>query len=86
MALNQSKVAQADVAVACDDDVIMQQHAKRRGGLLDVFGYGDVGRRWRRVARRVVVQQPTLGHIDLILLFFLEMAISLGPEIGGGGF
>jgi hypothetical protein len=38
------------------------------------------------VWKRVIVEQPTLGHIDLILLFFLEMEISLGPEIEGGGF
>jgi hypothetical protein len=27
----------------------------------------------------------TLSHTDLILLFFLEISIPLGPEIGGGG-
>ena len=39
--LNQFEIAHAGVAVAADDQVIVQHQADRGSGLLDVLGQGD---------------------------------------------
>ena len=43
------------MAVAGDDDVVVQHDAERGGGLFDVLGHGDIGFGRGRIARRVVV-------------------------------
>ena len=43
--LNQFEIAHAGVAVAADDQVVVQHQADRGGGLLDVLGQGDIGLR-----------------------------------------
>jgi hypothetical protein len=55
--LDQLEVAQAGVAVAADDEMVVQDDPERGGGLLDVLGHGDVGCGRGRVARGVVVHQ-----------------------------
>ena len=40
---DQPQIAQAGVAVAANDDVVVQHDAERGGGFLDVLGDGDVG-------------------------------------------
>ena len=55
--LDQLEVAQAGVAVAADDQVIVQSEAERGGGLLDFLGHLDVGLGRGRVARGVVVHR-----------------------------
>jgi hypothetical protein len=55
--LDQLEVAQAGVAVAADDEMVVQHDPERGGGLLDVLGHGDVGCGRGRVARGVVVHQ-----------------------------
>ena len=41
--LDLPQLAQAGVAVAADDHVVVQHRAKRGGGLLDVLGHLDIG-------------------------------------------
>src|SRR5439155_19030967 len=51
------ELAQAGMAVAPDDDMVVQYHAERGRCSFDVLGYGDVGLRRGWVARGVVVHQ-----------------------------
>src|SRR5882757_8217868 len=55
--LDLPEFAQADVAVAPDDQMVVQDHAECRRGFFDVLGYSDVGLGRGRVAGGVVVQQ-----------------------------
>ena len=55
--LDLPKLAQAGMAVAADDDVVVQYHAERGGGFLDILGHGDVGLRRGRIARGMIVHQ-----------------------------
>jgi hypothetical protein len=55
--LDQLEVAEAGVAVAADDQMVVQYDPERGGGLLDVLGHGDVGCGRGRVPRGVVVHQ-----------------------------
>ena len=55
--LDLSELAQADMAVAADDQMVVQDDAEGRRGFLDVLGHRDVGLGRGRVARGVVVQQ-----------------------------
>ena len=48
--LDLPKLAQAGMAVAADDDLVVQYHAERGGGFLDILGHGDVGLKWGRIA------------------------------------
>jgi hypothetical protein len=63
--LDQLQVAQAGVAVAGDDQVVVQDDPERGGGLLDVLGHRDVGFGRGRVARGVVVHQDQYGGAEL---------------------
>lgn len=74
------------MAVLADDDVVMHGNAEwlRHGD--DLLRHLDVGARRGRIAGRMIMHQTTLIHMLLILLLFLESLISVGPEIGGGGY
>jgi hypothetical protein len=41
--LDQPEVAEADVAVVGNDEMVVQGNAERGGGFFDVLGYGYVG-------------------------------------------
>ena len=45
------------MAIAPNDQMVVQDHAECGGGFLDVLGYGDVGLGRGRVAGGMVVQQ-----------------------------
>jgi hypothetical protein len=45
--------------VASDDDVVVDSDAQALGDRDDVQGHLDVLGRWRRIARRVIVNQTT---------------------------
>src|SRR5205085_8429108 len=63
-ASNQPECLEARVALAADDDVIVERNAERAGGLDDLFGHFDVGARRARVAGRMVVYQDHRGRGD----------------------
>jgi len=63
--LDLPKLAQAGVAVAADNDMVVQYHAERGGGLLDILGHGDVGLGWGRIARRMIVHQDQRRGAEL---------------------
>jgi len=63
--LDLPQLAQAGVAVAADDHVVVQHHAKRGGGLLDILGHLDIGLGWCRIARRMIVHQDQRGGTEL---------------------
>jgi len=65
LGLDQLEVAQAGVAVAADDQVVVQSESERGGGSLDVLCYGDVGLGGGRVARGMVVHQDQCGGAEL---------------------
>lgn len=46
------------MAVAADDDVVVDSDAQRFRGVDDLLRDIDVGARRRRIARRVIVDQP----------------------------
>jgi hypothetical protein len=70
---------------AADDEMVVHGDAERRGRLHDVLGDGDVGLGWRRVARRVIVEQATSVYIYLILCEFNQRPNKVRAAIGGGG-
>jgi len=53
------------VAVAADDDMVVQNHTERGRGLLDILGHRDVGLRWRRIARGMIVHQDQRRGAEL---------------------
>jgi len=55
--LDLSQLAQAGVAVAADNHMVVQYDAERGGSLLDILGHGDVGLRRGRIARGMIVHQ-----------------------------
>src|SRR5271169_2131282 len=63
--LDLPKLAQAGVPVAADNDVVVQYHAERGGSLLDIFGHGDVGRGWGRIARGMIVHEDQRRGTEL---------------------
>lgn len=63
-ALKQPQRAEAGVAVAADDDVIVDGDAKRARSLNDLFGHGDIRARGRWIARGVIMyQQQRAGRM-----------------------
>ena len=60
----QAEVAQAGVAAAADDQVVVHRDAERLGGVDDVARDGDVGLRRGRVAGRMVVHQDQGGGVQ----------------------
>lgn len=58
---NQPHLLQTRMAVFADDDVVMHGDAKRNRDVDDRLGYLDVRLRWRRVARGVVMDKPTIS-------------------------
>ena len=62
------------MAVAADDDVVVHGDAERPRDLDDLLRHLDVGPRWRRIARRVIVQQKTAR---LIVLMSFDFSIGI---------
>ena len=67
---NQPQPLQARVPVLADDDVVEELHAERLGDGRHLPGHLDVGRRGRRVAGGVVVQQATNRATSMISFIF----------------
>ena len=68
---NQLQPLEARVAVLADDDVVVHGDAERAGDVDDRLRHLYVGVRWRRIARRMVVQQTTVRSSTLFFLEFL---------------
>lgn len=54
------------MAVAADDDVIVDRDTKRAGGIDDLLGHIDIGARRRRIARGMIVRQYTRRPVSVI--------------------
>src|SRR5262245_17987562 len=54
---NQLEALEAGVALASDDDVVVDGDAQRPGGIDDLLGHVDIGARRGGIARGVVVHQ-----------------------------
>jgi len=83
-ALQQLQAAKTRMAVARDDNVVVDGDPERFGDLDDLFGHLNVGPRRCRVARRVVVERPTQFNMMLILKCFFDALTELVPVIGIG--
>jgi hypothetical protein len=57
--LHQLKPLQARVTVLADNDVVVHSDAERAGDRDDRLGHLDIRLRRRRIARWMVVQEPT---------------------------
>ena len=68
---DQLQSLQARVPLLADDDVIVHGNAERLRHRDDLLRHLDIGVRRRRVSRRVIVQEVTVGFIVLILLRLL---------------
>jgi hypothetical protein len=70
--------------VLADDDVVVHGNTERGGDVDDRLGHLDVGLRRRRIAGRVVVQQPTSQAIAVRSLAFRLRCRYEGTRIGDG--
>lgn len=61
-ALNQQQALHAGVSFTPDDDVVVHADAQPFARFDDLFRHLDIGARWGRIARRVVVQLPCVTH------------------------
>lgn len=68
---DQLQSLEARMAVAADDDVVVDGDAERGGDVDDRLGHLDVGAGGRRVSRGVVVERPTQFNMILSLQCFL---------------
>ena len=68
--LNQPQRLKTGVAVAADDDVVVQGNAERPGGIDDLFRHIDVGARRRRIAGRVIVNKNNRGRRQFERAFY----------------
>jgi len=54
---DQSKLAQAGVPTATDDQVVVHRYPQRGSYLDDVVGHADVGTRGARITRRMIMHE-----------------------------
>jgi hypothetical protein len=64
---NQLQRLQAHMPVLADDQVVMHRDPERLRHVDDRLRHLDIGRRWRRIAGRVIVQEPANISKTLIL-------------------
>lgn len=72
------------MAVAPDDDVIVDGDTEGLGGVDDLLGHLDVGARGGRVAGGVVVDDPAMFTIYLIYIVFSDDLPKVVPGLGSG--
>ena len=82
--LQQPEAAEARMALAADDEVIVDCDAERLGGGADLLGHLDVVARRLGIVGRVVVQQATVRPTALILLDFLPHRLRQGAPTRDG--
>jgi hypothetical protein len=70
------------MAIAADNDVVVQRNAERLRGARDLPRHLDVGGRGRRIARGVIVQEPIAAPIGLKTHDFQENGTELGTRSG----
>src|SRR6266849_5819654 len=67
---NQPQRLEARVALAGDDDVVVQRDAERAGGLDDLLRHLDIGARGAGIAGGMIVHEATQPLITLVSLNF----------------
>lgn len=82
--LDQLQPFQAGVALRADDDVVVHRDAERLGDIHDRLRHLDVAARRRRIARRMIVREPTRCLRALKSEQFAVVTSELGAVIGGG--
>jgi hypothetical protein len=60
---HQAKPAKAGMPIPCDDHMVVDGNTKEPAHLDNLLGHVDIGAGWRRVARRMIVDEDAAGGV-----------------------